>query len=76
VENDPPELFTSKEFTLNAQSWETGITVTVTAKDDNAQDGVKNIRVNLAPATSDDIRFRNTDPADVSVRVEDKATGS
>ncbi len=47
-------------------------TVTVTAKDDNTADGVKSVRVTLAPAVSDDVQWNGIDPDDVNVSVLDK----
>ncbi|MEO8352159.1 MAG: peptidylprolyl isomerase, partial [Chthoniobacteraceae bacterium] len=48
-------------------------TVTVTAKDDNAADGVKSVRITLAPAVSDDLQWDGIKPDDVNVSVLDKA---
>lgn len=47
--------------------------VTVTAKDDGAADGDKDVRITLQPAVSTDKQWNRIDPDDVIVTVKDKA---
>ena len=71
----PAELLVAPlTLTFTPENFATKQTVTVTAKDDNAVDGAKNVRVTLAPAVSDDRQWNGIDPDDVAVLVLDKAT--
>jgi len=60
-------------LTFTPDNWNTAQAVTVTAKEDNVNGDNKNVTVTLNPATSTDLKYRNQDPADVTVAVQDKS---
>lgn len=59
-------------LTFNSINWSVPQEVTVTAKEDTVSSDTKTVTVALGVATSTDIRFKNQDPADVKVEVQDK----
>lgn len=59
-------------LTFNSINWSVPQEVTVTAKEDTVTGDTKTVTVALGVATSSDIRFKNQDPADVKVTVQDK----
>jgi cyclophilin family peptidyl-prolyl cis-trans isomerase len=69
---DPPIEFTQRAFVFTPQNWNTPQVITVAAIDDEATDGTKTVRITLDRATSEDPRFNQQDPADVTVTVLDK----
>lgn len=59
-------------LTFTPANFGTEQTVSVTATDDGAVDGIKSVRITLAPAISADPQWRGIDPDDVTVSVLDK----
>jgi len=54
-------------LTFTAENWDTPQTVTVTGVADDVEDGDQAYTVQLAAATSDDAKYNELDPADVTV---------
>ena len=68
--NEQVSLSTA-QVVLTSGNWETGVVVTVTARQDNALDGDRDCIVRLRPAESDDTFYDGFDAADVTVTVLD-----
>ncbi len=60
--------------TLNAGNWSSGVDVTVNAVDDAMTDGPQTCAIITDPASSPDGNYNGTDPADVTVTVNDNET--
>jgi len=62
------------EVVLTTANWEAGVDLDVSAEDDRIDDGDQDCVVQTAAAVSEDTDYHGTDPADVTVTVEDDDT--
>ena len=67
---EPCEL-SAPSVTLTDLNWSAGVTVQVTAVDDDIHTGDQSVAIRTGPAESDDPGFNGRDPVDVTVTVQD-----